>query len=154
MQAKFKTAILDTSCIILLNKIDELHIVKKLFPVVICSKVVVQEFRKPMPSWIKIANPKNKNYQKLLELDADPGEASVIALSLETENSILVLDDWKARKIAAKLSLDYTGTFGLLLAAKKYGLIAAVKPLLDKISKTNFRFSRNVYEEIKKEAKE
>jgi len=154
MQAKFKTAILDTSCIILLNKIDELLIIKKLFETVLSSKEVAHEFKKPMPSWIKIKNPQNKNYQKLLAVEADIGEASVVALALETKHSILVLDDLKARKLAGKLSLDYTGTFGLLLAAKKYRLMDAVKPFLDKINKTNFRFSKSVIEIILKEANE
>lgn len=51
-------------------------------------------------------------------MDLDSGEASAIALSLEIENSLLLIDDLKARKIANRLHLNYSGTFGLILRAK------------------------------------
>jgi predicted nucleic acid-binding protein len=74
-------------------------------------------------------------------MDLDEGEASSIALSLDMENPILMLDELKGRKIAEKLNLRYSGTFGLILKAKQPGLINIVKPNLDKIKSTNFRFN-------------
>ena len=47
----------------------------------------------------------NKEYQSLLQLEVDNGEASAIALSVETRNSLLILDDNKARKLAAQFTL-------------------------------------------------
>ena len=82
------------------------------------------------------------------------GEASAISLYFEIKNSIIVLDDLKARKFAEKLNIDYTGTFGIVLRAKKLGIIKSVKPILAKIRNTNFRFSENVIETVLKEAGE
>ena len=76
----------------------------------------------------------------------DKGEASAIALSFEIEDSILILDDMKGRKFAEGLNLRYSGTFGLLLKAKQIGVIKEVKPLLEKIRKTNFRFNEKLFE--------
>jgi predicted nucleic acid-binding protein len=49
----------------------------------------------------------------------DLGEASTIALAKEMESSLLLLDDLKATKLAAKLNLKFTGTLGVILVAKQ-----------------------------------
>ena len=82
------------------------------------------------------------------------GEASAIALAMEKETALLILDDWKARKLALKLNLNYTGTLGVFLKAKELGLISKITLLIEKIQKTNFRFSEKVKMDILKEAGE
>lgn len=79
--------------------------------------------------------------QQLLEMQLDKGESSAIALALETRLSTIILDDYKARKIAERLGLALTGTIGLLVKAKLKGIIPTVKPLPEKIKQTNFRLS-------------
>ena len=90
----------------------------------------------------------------MLEIEIDKGEASAIALALETDGSLLILDDQKARKLAERLNLNYTGTLGLLLKAKELQILPALKPLLQKIQQTNFRFSKKVLNVILREANE
>lgn len=51
------------------------------------------------------------------------GEASAIALALETADNVLILDDWKARRLAERLGLSVTGTLGVLIKAKNTGII-------------------------------
>ncbi len=149
-----KVVIVDTSCFILLDKINELELLKQLFRDVITTKEVAQEFGKSLPNWINIESPKDKKYQLLLELEVDKGEASAIALYSEIEEALLVLDDLKARKLAERLSLNYTGTLGMFARAKTEGVIASVKPIIKKIQKTNFRFSDEVFSAIIKTADE
>ena len=96
----------------------------------------------------------NKEYQHLLLLEVDNGEASAIALSIEEGQALLIVDDNKARKLAAKLNIAYTGTLGVLLKAKQVGIIGSIKPLIEKIQVTNFRFSEKNYREILFLAKE
>ena len=148
MPQKFNIVIADTSCFILLHKIDELQILKAVFKNVYTTSIIKKELGKPLPAWIKITDPKDQHYQNILELDIDKGEASAIALSLEMKNSLLILDDLKARKLAEKLHLDYTGTLGVIIRAKKSGLIKSVVPIITKIRKTNFRFSELVIREL------
>ncbi len=82
-------------------------------------------------------------------------KASAIALAIETTNSLLILDDMlKARKLAAKLSLQFTGTLGVFLKAKQAGIIPAIKPVLEKIQNTDFRFSEDIFKEILKSSNE
>ena len=94
------------------------------------------------------------HYQAILELEVDKGEASAIALAIESGSALLIIDDLKARKVVTKLNLNYTGTLGILLKAKEPGLIKAIKPLLERIQKTNFRFSVNVFNDILRIANE
>lgn len=152
MQQTYNTVIADTSCFILLNKIEEIEILKKLFQTIYTTTDVLKEYGKSLPGWIIIKEPKDSHYQEIIELEIDKGEASVIALSYEIENSLLILDDLKARKLADKLQLDYTGTFGVIVKAKQSGKINSVKPILDKIKLTNFRFSDKIFSEILKQA--
>lgn len=72
----------------------------------------------------------------------------LFALTLEYTSSLLIIDDLKARRLADKLLLNYTGTLGVILKAKELKLLSSIKPLLSKIQLTNFRFSEKVLNEI------
>jgi hypothetical protein len=51
----------------------------------------------------------------------------------------LILDDSKARESAGRLGLKFTGTLGVLLEAKRVGLLAEVSPHLDRLDELGFR---------------
>ncbi len=149
-----KIILVDTSCFILLDKITELSILQLMSDQVVATSTVMNEFGKSLPEWVIIKDVEHKTYQKILEIEVGKGEASTIALGLELPDSLLVLDDWKARKFAEKLGLQFTGTFGLIIKAKTTGKILSVKPILEKIRDTNFRFSQSMINEVLKESGE
>ena len=149
-----KTIIADSSCLILLDKIEELDLLKKLFGKVIVTSIIAEEFGNPLPEWILIKDAKNINYQNILELSVDRGEASAIALAVEQSDCLLILDDQKARKLAAELNLKYTGTIALLVEAKSKGYITSVRPIINKIRKTNFHLTPELEKKILKSAGE
>ncbi len=62
-------------------------------------------------------------------------------LALEQREAVAVLDDALAREMAETLNLNFTGTLGLLLDAKKAGLIDEVRPLLDRLQVLRFRLA-------------
>ena len=72
------------------------------------------------------------------------GESSAIALALEINDSTVILDDYKARKVAEKLGLNITGTIGVIVKAKINGIIPSIKLLLKKIKQTDFRLSTEI----------
>jgi len=61
--------------------------------------------------------------------------------ALELREAVVVLDDALARRVAETLGLNVTGTLGLLLDAKRAGLITAVGPLLDQLEALRFRLA-------------
>ena len=146
MQKKYEIVIADTSCFILLEKIGELSLLKLLFSKITTTDTIAVEFGSPLPEWIEIRTPKNISFQNSLDIDA--GEASAIALAMESESSLLILDDNKGRKAAERFNLLYTGTLGIILKAKNVGILASIKPTIQKIQQTNFRFSQKVLDEI------
>lgn len=149
-----KVVISDTSCLILLSKIEELHLLERLYSEVMVSEEIAEEFGESLPPFIKIQSVKDKQKQILLEMQIDKGESSGIALAMEIEHSVLIIDDYKARKIAERLNIAFTGTLGVIISAKQKGIIATIKPLLEKMKQTNFRISEALEREAIKLANE
>ena len=137
----------DTSCLILFNKIGELELLKKLFGKLHITDTVLNEYKQPVPDWINIVNLKT-DIHKGLSGFLDPGEATSIALASEYEESLLIIDEIKGRKAAKEMEISVTGSLGVLVAAKNKGHIQAVKPLIEKIQKTNFRMSEELIERV------
>ena len=144
----------DTSCLIVLDNIDALSVLKDLYSRVLITPEVQEEFGEELPAFIEIIPTKDKKYFSLLESIVDPGEASSLALALEIDDSILIIDDLKGRKIAQKVGIRFTGTLGVILAAKDKGTIQSVAPLLDEIKNQNFRISEELEMKFLRLAKE
>jgi len=145
-----KVVISDTSILILFYKIDEFNLLKKVYTELITTPEIAEEFGDELPKWIKIQEVSDKKYQKLLETQVDAGEASAIALAVEFDNVILLLDDLRARKLAKSLKLNITGALGVIHKAKQMSIIKKIKPLIDKLLETDFRISDNIIDELLK----
>lgn len=139
-----KVIISDTSCLIILSNIGELALLRNVYGYVITTLDIAIEFGETLPEWIEIGKVADLSKQQLLETQIDKGESSAIALAMEMPNSTIILDDYKARKIASHLKLTYTGTIGVIIKAKKLGIISSIKPILQKIKETNFRLSTEI----------
>ena len=135
-------------------KIGEIELLQRCYSAVYTTPEVAREFLRDFPDWVIIQPVSDMLRFSSLEMELDKGEASAIALSYEVEDAVLVLDDLRARKVAARLNINFTGTFGVIAKAKKSGVISSVKPLLEKIRKTNFRFSESVFTQTLIEAGE
>src|SRR5579875_1334981 len=125
------TIVSDTSCLIILNKIRALYLLQKLFGQVLITQIVADEFKEKLPDWISIQSPADIKNQLVLESILDKGEASSIALALEKENCLLIMDESMGRKQAKRLGLTITGTLGVLAQAKQSGYLTTIRPLLD-----------------------
>jgi uncharacterized protein len=150
-----KVIISDTSCLIALDGIGHINILKELFSQIVTTQEVKDEFGKELPSWISIQTVKDSPKRKELELTLDAGEASTIALALENPKQyILIIDEKKGRKIAEQNHLEIIGTLKVLLLAKQRGVIHSVKELIVDLSRKKFRFSQAIVNQILIEARE
>lgn len=143
-----KIIISDTSCLIALSKINQLELLKSLFSQIIITKEVFTEYGSPLPDWIMIFEVKNAQKRAELEERLDKGEASSIALALEIENTTLIIDEIKGRKIAQSLNIDIIGTIGVILLAEKRGLIKDVLEVLFRLVNKGFRLSDKLIDSI------
>ena len=155
----------DSSPLIHLSQIGRLHLLKELFgelliPQAVYHEVVIEGGGKPgskevrEASWIIVMEIRNERLKRLLQFQLDEGEAEAIVLALETKASLVLLDDREARLQAKRLGLKITGTLGILLRAKKLGLIENMKEEINKLKQTGFRVSKNLEEEVLRAAGE
>lgn len=72
-----------------------------------------------------------------LALHVDAGEASAIAVAIESGCGVL-MDDKAGRRMAKNLGVAAIGTAGVLVLAKQKQLIPAVKPLLEQLTMTGY----------------
>ena len=78
----------------------------------------------------------------------DRGESEVLALAVEREARLVVIDERKGRSFARRLHLPLTGTLGVLMAAKQKGLIAEVRPAVDSLLAAGLYFHPAVIAEV------
>ncbi len=85
----------------------------------------------------------------LLRQHLDLGESAAIALALEIQAKMILLDEREGRKTAKSLGLNITGLLGVLLKARATGTIPALKPIVDDLmSLAGFRISPALLERI------
>ena len=125
----------DTSCLILLHKIGRISLLKSLFGKIVITSTIASEFGQVVPDFVDIEDPADKIYQQILEQYLDRGEASAIALALEKDDSLLIMDEAKGRREARQLKLNVTGTIEILIVAKERGLIESFTDVINQISK-------------------
>ena len=78
----------------------------------------------------------------------DLGEAEAILLAEDVDCRFLLIDERKGRAIAKRRGVPLVGIAGVLLAAKKRGLIDAVLPSLKNLERVGYRMSPGLSKEI------
>ena len=147
--------VVDTSCLIVLDKIGLMSLLCRLYEKVYIPRGVVAEFGMiPLIPCAEVVDVCSKLIAVLTEeLNLGLGEAETIAYAYERDMRA-VIDDARARKVAAKLGVKLTGTIGLLMKAQEKGLVeSSSKTALD-LRKVGFRISDGIIEELKKRRKE
>lgn len=150
----------NTSPLINLAMIGELDLIQKLYgtiyiPQAVYDEIVIQGKGQAgaqqikNSTWIKVQPLKNTLLAKSLYLELDKGEAEAITLAIETSADLILLDEKCGRSIATKFNLRPLGLLGILIHAKKSGLIPSVKPLLDKLrNKAGFWIAQKLYQAV------
>ena len=137
-----RRVISNTSPLTNLAAIGQFHLLEALFGQLHIADAVWQELnaggrRWPgrdevqAATWISRHQANNQSLVTALCLDLDRGEAESIALALEQQADLILLDERDGRHRAQRLGLTVMGVVGVLLLAKQRGLLAAIKPSLD-----------------------
>ena len=119
-----------SSVIIALAKVCHLYLLEKLFGEILVPEAVWKEITvEGKPGYEKVVRAKFISLEKvgdarlvaLLEEFIDTGEAEAIALALERDADLLLVDDRDARNLAKRLGLQVIGTLGVITLAKYKG---------------------------------
>jgi len=96
--------------------------------------------------WVQRHAVKNQSLVTALRRDLGQGEAEGIALALEIEADLILLDEKEGRHAAQRMGLRVIGVIGVLLDAKSHGLIDKVRPHLDALRQTaGFYLDESLY---------
>jgi len=155
----------DTTPISELAKVGYLDLLPQIFNQVVIPKGVFDELQMgehPATklvknlSWLEVIEVKNKQLVEDLQKSSklDLGESEAIALAEEMEASQLLIDEKAARKVALARKLPLIGTMGILLLAKRLGLLDNVTEVLDQLRKQGTRISDRLYVQVLTLAKE
>ncbi len=147
----------DTTAITHLAKINALDVLKSLYYEIFIPEAVYNELlqvKTTQPgrlqvlnsSWIKVIPIKNNVIAKKLRTRLDLGETEAIVLALEKNADLLIIDEVAGRAVAKGLVNKIIGMVGVLLEAKKAGIIDEVQPYLNQLKSTGFRMSNEIFE--------
>jgi predicted nucleic acid-binding protein len=91
----------------------------------------------PASQWLAgknpLIHPQTQISPFVLAWDLGAGESEVISVTEKIPGSTAVLDDLSARRCAQAMGIRIIGTLGLILIAKRKGLIPSVSPALDAV---------------------
>lgn len=161
----------DTSAITSLAAIQHLSLLPELYTHVLIPEAVYRELADINPPgtgtlevqsapWLQVRQVTARNVVEQFQNEArlDPGESEAIplwglrfaiALALELNADLLLIDERRGRAEADRLGLRITGLLGILVEAKRKTLITTVKPLMDTLITTSeFRVSPALYKQI------
>jgi hypothetical protein len=150
--------ICNTSPLQYLHQLNQLQIMPSLAGSIIIPQAVVDEIAAGIAwgidlpdlqklNWVDIQSPLSRTAVPLVT-HLGSGETEVIMLALESSDTTVILDDALARKTAELLGIRMTGTLGLLLDAKRIGLIDKLTPVIEQLQALNFRLAPHTREAV------
>ncbi|MBN2392230.1 MAG: DUF3368 domain-containing protein [Anaerolineae bacterium] len=157
--------ICDTTLWLYLGRIRRIELLSSLFTPIYLSEAVLLELDMgrflrsdtldPRAlSWAVSVHVTQKDLERLPINRLGTGERTTIAYAYTHPDVLVGLDDFRARQLAESLGLRVTGTPGVLLRAKRAGLLAAIRPELEALISQGFRLSSDLYVYVLKLAEE
>ena len=151
----------NTSPITSLAAISQLNLLQQLYGNVIIPEAVDRELTgssTPVPgtievqtfNWIQTRVVSDRTLvTRLQQQQLDEGESEAIALAIELKAELLLIDERRGRTEANNLGIRITGVLGVLVEAKRRGLISQVKPVMDElIAIAEFRVRQALYDRV------
>ena len=149
-----RVVIADTGPLIALARIGRLDLLRRLYGRVVVppavhtelaldsnrsgTKVLADVF---VAGWIVVETVADSIVRWELDQLLGPGEAEAIALAEQSDIRFLLIDDARGRRTARARGIPVVGVAGVLLVAKSRGELAAVGPVLDRLSDGGYRLS-------------
>lgn len=143
----------DTSPIRALSVLGLLDVLGELYGQVFIPPAVAAELAVPvrdlpaidLGTLVSVRAPADESLATDLRAQLDPGEADAIALAVEMHADAVLIDEPAGRRVASGLGLHPIGVIGVLLDAKRRGLIARLAEHLDTLDRSiAFRISADL----------
>jgi predicted nucleic acid-binding protein len=96
-------------------------------------------------SWLKKA--RAALMPEILAWDLGPGESSVLSWAHEHPGTVAVLDDLAARRCASAFGIPLRGTLGLVLVARRRGVIPSARAVAMELRESGLYLSEQVWKQ-------
>jgi predicted nucleic acid-binding protein len=113
---------------------------EELLPALFRRVLVPEEVRRELlrthsnlPTWLEVRKLAGRACFDLLVARLDEGEAAAIALARELKADRLLIDERKGRQVAREEGVAVIGLVGVLILARRSGLVDRVEPLLGRL---------------------
>jgi predicted nucleic acid-binding protein len=148
--------VVNASPLIVLTKINQVHLLSELCDEVVIPSGVVQEIciapdNDPAKLWI--LNEGTSYIQDVGQVDPviaawglGLGESHVFTWIYNNPGYEAILNDHAAKTAALALEIPVRGTLGVILLAKREGKVEAAKPIFEQLIQVGFRVSTQVLE--------
>lgn len=152
----------DTSPLLILAKVERLRLLTTLYGTVEIPTAVLDEVNvrqrpdaEAIRQWrhrqdIPVREPSNA-FLNCLPEELGDGERAALALAIERDADLVVLDDQEGRRVAKRKELSVTGTIGVLVEARATGHIDALRRELDRVVEAGLWISESFYERLLRE---
>lgn len=147
--------IADTSALVALAACDALSLLDRLFQNVRVPPAVLRECTVPgkpeaerLEDYLRsrVVEVPLKEYV-IAVAGLGHGELEAMALYKRLHADYLLVDDYRARKVARLNRIEVVGSLGILLRAKESGLIPAIRPLLANIQAAGVHYGEQLVSE-------
>ena len=157
-----KQVIINASPLIVLFKSNQADLLPQLFDDILVPEAVWDEVTafddiagKQLPTLPWLQRDKiNHIAPEVASWDLGKGESAVLSLGLDNPNFTIIVDDRAARSCAKTLGIATLGTGGVLVLAKRRGLISEVTPRLKALQNVGLWLSDAVIDIIQQQAGE
>jgi hypothetical protein len=154
-----KVVLADASPLIALARVGGLPWLRKLYKTVSITKEVRDEATgaRELPGALAIAAAVKQGWIRVLRQEwsepplplLDAGEASTLRAAIASGPGVLaLLDDLQARREAQRLGIAITGTAGIIVQARRAGLIRAAGPVFARLAEEGFHLGDDLLQAI------
>jgi uncharacterized protein len=128
----------DTSPVTALLTVGAGDLLPQLFGEVLVPEAVRRELLRShsrLPDWLRVAGVKDAAQAARYAQIVDTGEAEAIELARELHADWLLMDERKGRRLAVQEGLPVIGLVGVVLLAKRKGIIPRARALLQRLER-------------------
>ncbi len=155
----------DSTVLIGLAKLEMVDLLKDIFQKIFIPEAVFKEVAeagdrragamavKEAP-WIEKKLIRDHTQASFLMTVLDKGKAETLVLAQEIQADLILLDEEKARKSAVKAGFRIMELIGILIVAKRLGLITNIRMYIEKLQREKFRLSKKIVNLALKQAGE
>lgn len=157
-----KLAVSNTSPLIFLHKIGRLDLLNELYGHIVVPSGVLDEVvarnseqaealrARIQGSRFKVRSAQREALAGIAD-NLGAGERECIALAVEMNADLVIIDEARGRAVARSWDLELTGCVGVMIQAYQRGLVGSVGEELDKLVDVGLWIDEYLYEEVLRE---